>query len=907
MANGNKPKEILELEKRFGVELEEFLDNIKTENQELIQFYYHFHAYIYNDSAGKITGLKLYSLKISNLDFLDDFKDLLILNLSNNQLKSIEAIKNLPQLIHLDINENLIEDISPIADLKFLNVLSIGSNPIKDLSCISKFQKLTWLSVNNLGIKNLDFIAGLSELSFLSAINNFIEDISTLSNFRNLQYFFFKSNLIRQIPFDIVKKYYWLSSPYKHSFENGNVETVPVELLIGNNPLEFPPISVIDLGPETVQNYYEAAEQFGHVPLSEGRVIVIGDGSAGKSSLIERMLYGTFEKGRAQTNGIKIEHWHLPNPDDDRELTFHIWDFGGQEIQHAVHKFFFSEGCVYVLVLDNRREEEPEYWLQQIESLGGKSPVLVVFNKRDENPTEIADRKYLKAKYPNIIGFFNTSCLNGFGIDDFRKTLEQEAVKLRTVRERFPNNWLAIKKSIEENTTGNQHYLTYETYRAICDRQDTPSEPTQRLLLRYFNTIGAVTWFGEDTHLKFLHVLKPEWITQGVYKILTATKTARLFGQIEVGDFKELLYPLQESDYTYEERHYGYILSMMKKFELCDTPDNKHLLIPSAFGKEPKVEYSDFRGEEVRTYILRFKEYMPLALIHRFTAKNLRQVLDHNYWYTGIVIKDHTGTLAMVHADKKAKCIYVRIKGNDKLGMWGHIRRQMADIASSYAKIPYDELVALDDSMENKVKYEDLISHLQAKKPTYFHAGLKKDFNVGYLIGLFENQDSTLEKIKTGQLVLNERDAQQPKDVPTFILNLLNNNNPVINTNISNQLNIDIDINIVNNLSGDVQGEANYFLEELGKENLALKEALEKLVQFAEDAKQAKTSSDVKAKGWGRKLKNVLETVVAGAKQLKDLKDGGAALKAMLNGVKELANHVHLQDIADFITNLPFN
>ncbi len=34
---------------------------------------------------------------------------------------------------------------------------------------------------------------------------------------------------------------------------------------------------------------------------------MVGDGGSGKSSLIERVLYGTFEDGKKQTNGIKIE------------------------------------------------------------------------------------------------------------------------------------------------------------------------------------------------------------------------------------------------------------------------------------------------------------------------------------------------------------------------------------------------------------------------------------------------------------------------------------------------------------------------------------------------------------------------------------------------------------------------
>ncbi len=110
-----------------------------------------------------------------------------------------------------------------------------------------------------------------------------------------------------------------------------------------------------------MKNYYEMSEQFGYAPLSEGRIIFVGDGSSGKSSIIEKILYNSFTLGRAQTNGINIEHLHLQHPEDGRDLSFHIWDFGGQEIQHAVHKFFFTEGCLYVLVLDNRKEEEPDY------------------------------------------------------------------------------------------------------------------------------------------------------------------------------------------------------------------------------------------------------------------------------------------------------------------------------------------------------------------------------------------------------------------------------------------------------------------------------------------------------------------------------------------------------------------
>ncbi|RZL32479.1 MAG: GTP-binding protein, partial [Pedobacter sp.] len=379
-------------------------------------------------------------------------------------------------------------------------------------------------------VKNISTLAKLPKLKKAFLNNNQIEDLNPLEGLvqnSDLE-FDLEGNLVKNIELAIARKF--------HLIENGEIPENGVlsdmnHLEYTDNILTMPPYSVLELGSETLKNYYDGCQNFGKAPLSEGRIIFIGDGSSGKSSLIEKLLHGTFTLGRKQTNGIKIEQLNIRHPEDNRDLVFNIWDFGGQEIQHAVHKFFFTEGCLYVLVLDNRKEEEPEYWLQQIESLAGGAPVIIVFNKQDENPAETADRKYLKEKYPNIVSFFNTSCQSDMGIVDFKNRLLNEVVKLQTVDEEFPKNWLSIKKAIQRGTSGVNNYIKYEYFKMICDEYETTNENAQKLLLKYFNTIGSVTWFGEDTHLKFFHVLNPAWITQGVYKILTAEKTAQNQGR----------------------------------------------------------------------------------------------------------------------------------------------------------------------------------------------------------------------------------------------------------------------------------------------------------------------------------------------------------------------------------------
>lgn len=885
VTKNDKPKEILELEYLCNITLtQESEDNIFSDDRRL-----HARNFFSTDKNNNVIALGIFDelAESENLIPIKNLNNLIYLSLTRNSITDISHIFPKPNLKYLYLGANKIKDISPLVQTKLLEELAIWSNPIENINPVSLLTNLRSLYCQDTGIKNLEFIRSLQLLENVNVESNEISDVSILSEMDKLKEILISENKINIIPIEVAKAFNWFTIRRNKKDRR---------IVFHKNPLQYPPNSVVQLGVESIKNYYEASESFGYAPLSEGRIIVVGDGSAGKSSLIERVLHDSFVQGKTQTNGIFIENWELKHP-DNRQLTFHIWDFGGQEIQHAVHKFFFTEGCLYVLVLDNRKEEEPEYWLQQIESLGGKAPVLVVFNKQDENINEIADRKFLKEKYPNIIGFYNTSCKTGLGIDEFKKDLENNVIKLQTVEEQFPNNWFKIKKAIEQCTSGEQHYLDYKNYSGICKMNNVNSDKIQKLLLKYFTTIGAITWFG-DTYLNFLHVLSPKWITQGVYKIITAKKTAELFGVININDFKELLHPSNDKDYTYEEAHYGYILSMMKKFDLCYTPDDKRLLIPSAFGKVPKVEYSEFRGEGVRTYILQFKDYMPLALIHRFTAKKLPNAYENNYWYSGIVINDSiSDALAMVHADKEAKRIYIRIKGKEKLGLWEHIRREFHDITSNYASISYNELISLDEKSVNTVSYEDLTSHISANKSIYFHPKLQKDFNVGYLIGLFESKEQTLEKFEESFVVKNNDEIVEKNEVPQFVVNILNNNSPTVNTQTTLEINIDIDINLVNNISSNVKGEADYLLEALGDTNKTLSEALNKVIQFANDSKLARNSGNVIEKGWSRKLKSVIQVLGNAGEQLKNIEDGSQALKSMIHGLHNLATQFNLHDV----------
>jgi internalin A len=153
------------------------------------------------------------------------------------------------------------------------------------------------------------------------------------------------------------------------------------------------------------------------MPMLEAKLILVGRGAVGKTSLVNRLVHNTFGKEK-KTEGIKITGWDVPLSGGE-EAHLNVWDFGGQEIMHATHQFFLTRRSLYLLALSGREgnaDPDAECWLKLIESFGGESPVLVVLNKQ----------RQLQGKYPFIRGFLKTDCGDCFGLDELRRRIEHE-------------------------------------------------------------------------------------------------------------------------------------------------------------------------------------------------------------------------------------------------------------------------------------------------------------------------------------------------------------------------------------------------------------------------------------------------------------------------------------------------
>ena len=204
--------------------------------------------------------------------------------------------------------------------------------------------------------------------------------------------------------------------------------------------------------PQAILDYYFRDQQ----PLNEVKLLLVGRGGAGKTSIVRRLRENKFSRTQKETRGITIKTWQLACGNE--EIRANVWDFAGQVITHSPHQFFLTHRSVYILVLTGREDSQTadaEYWLKLIKAFGTdrqngeSSPVIVALNKWESHHFRL-DRHVLKEKYPFIVDFVETDCDKNTGIEQLKKLLSQTVSGMESVRKTFPASWWGIKEKLEK-------------------------------------------------------------------------------------------------------------------------------------------------------------------------------------------------------------------------------------------------------------------------------------------------------------------------------------------------------------------------------------------------------------------------------------------------------------------------
>lgn len=647
-------------------------------------------------------------LKVNQLNSLPP--NLTYLHIGDTSLGEIPSIvfslKNLLKIVATNLGLTSLPD--ELFSMHALRVLYVGDNELTELpSKISKLSNLEdiWINKNKLSkLPNIfDF---LPKLHSFYAEDNYLSYLpDTFSSLKNLSSLNLNGNQFSQFPEHILKLYNLVYLYLYNQKGKSNIYFIPREIInlpklkhfaVNSENITNMPQEIVAGGLPAIRSYFAQLDEQEKDYIFEAKVLILGEPGAGKTSLAWKLIDSNRELPEEEdtTRGVDIEKYHFSVSDNNlpdsikgqkRDFCLNIWDFGGQEIYKATHRFFLSNRALYILVSDTRKEDTDfNYWLHIIEIFGGQSPLLIISNEK-AGRTRPLDSIVLKGRFGNIqqILDVNLADKDTYRLDIIKSYIEFYATKLAHVGNAVPAKWKEIREVIEASSDDT---ISVQDYFAICKGHGIEKQADALVLSQYFHDIGVFLHFQKDAILKKTLFLKPTWATDAVYKVLDH----KILNQ-KNGRFSRV-----DADIIWHEDEFASVrdelLRLMQNFFLTyEISETEGYIVPERLSYEqPAYDWND-AGNLILQY--EYKPFMPKGLLTQFIVKMNRHIADHAMvWRKGVVLS-WQDTLAEITETYDVGTIKVRVAGRNKRDFMTLITSEFDNINDQYRKLNIRQLI----------------------------------------------------------------------------------------------------------------------------------------------------------------------------------------------------------------------
>ena len=701
-----------------------------------------------------LTTLSLASNKLATLPTeIGQLKALTKLYLFNNQISALPPeIGQLTAVASLDLENNLLKSLpSEIGQLRNLKNLLLSHNQFTLFPPgICQLDGLTALHLVRSQLTTLPSEIGkLTALTTLFLTNNQLSVLPPeIGKLKALTTLGLRGNQLTKLPPEI-QQLTALKELYLH---DNPVLGLPSEVL-GPTWDEVTRKSAKPKPPREILDYYFSTRGSEGRALREVKLILVGRGEVGKSTLADVLQGKKFVKNRKSTDGIAITPWEIKLADGAAKVL--MWDFGGQEIMHGTHQFFLTHRSLYVVIVDgrhDRQKQDAEYWLKLVRAFGGDSSVLVVMNRQKMHSFDM-DRQYLAKKYEvKLEHFFRTDCESVKDIKPVRQAILKEVERMLSREERFPTKCWDVKERLENMK---EDYLSDEDYAKVCQTHGIQDDTEQQKLLRRLVDLGIVVSFPDEIKLAELTVLNPEWVTDGIYRVMT-NKPLReeKHGKLTLTTLQKLLPNIRWP----KPKHLRYLVDLMGKFELCfPVEDEKDTVLVPELLQDETPPLPDWDPAQCVVFLYNYT-VLPHGILPRFITKTYQLSEGRARWRSGVVVGDD-GAEALIKADYDANVLSVWVRGDhrdSRRALLKVVRHHFDQIHGRIKDLNPKEEVAVPGHPEVTVPYLDLILDERDGKSTTRLTidGSRVDYPISKML---DGIEPTAERKKVGDRMMLDR------------------------------------------------------------------------------------------------------------------------------------------------------
>ena len=608
---------------------------------------------------GQLTKLRELTVDDNRLTSLPpeigQLTNLQTLRLSKNQLTSLPSeIGQLTKLRELTVDDNRLTSLPPeIGQLTNLQTLRLSKNQLTSLpSEIGQLTKLRELTVDDNRLTSLPpEIGQLTNLQTLTLSENQLTSLpSEIGQLTKLRELTVDDNRLTSLPPEIGQ----LPCLRLLRIEFNRITIFPSELAdllsrklalhAEGNPLQEPISELINRGSDALVAYLRSLEDA--IPQYEAKVLLVGEGNVGKTSLLAALLNEPFIEKRETTHGIEIRPLIMRHPDIDVDMTIRAWDFGGQELYRITHQFFYSRRAVYLVVWNAREGQESnevDGWLRRIRlRVSRDARALIVATHTDERRPEL-DYPFLEQNFPILLaGRYEIDNRSGHGIDSLREGIAAEVANLPQMGQLISPRWIAVRDEVITRAR-TEPQITYEQFAQICSRHGVVGDEINTLA-ELLHDLGQIIYYGEDEGLKDFVILNAEWLTKAISYVLEDIPTREADGVLDHAHLKEI-WQDRPAGSSYPARYHPYFLRLMEKFDVSyRLADNEYRSLVAQLVPRDRPELPwdlftpPYNGVRSIVMVCRLSEPVP-GLMAWLTVRH-HHASTGKHWRTGVFLRD---------------------------------------------------------------------------------------------------------------------------------------------------------------------------------------------------------------------------------------------------------------------------
>lgn len=560
------------------------------------------------------------------------------LRIGGNHLAALPgAIGRLVNLSNLRLEDNELTGLPPgFANLGNLDLLRLERNKLTAFPReLIQLTSLSQLRLDDNQIAELPAAVGdLSSLRVLSLARNRLADVpAELAGLGALRELRLDGNQLTGLP-----------PAFAGPLANGLI------LDLRANPLAEPLPALVERGPADLAAYLRglerAAGQF------EVKVLLLGEGNVGKTSLAAALRGERFVARRPSTPGIAITPLTLPHPQEPGvEMRLRLWDFGGQEDYRITHQLFISQRALYLVVWYPREgwtQGNAEAWLRSIllrtgrpgaDGTGG-GRVIVVATHSDDVRSSV-DYPRLEREFPGLLaGHFAIDSRTGAGLAELREAIAAEAARLPQMGMEIGEEWALARAEVLALAETRAH-VSFAEFADVCERHGVPGDDVPALA-GLMHDLGQIVYYGDDFELRDIVVLNPEWLTRAVSAVLNDVPTRAAGGVLDHARLAEI-WPDQPGAGGYPSHQHPFFLRLLERFDVCyRLGDGRSSLIaqlvPTA---RPELPW-DFRtplGPGTRSLVLRARLAEPASGLIAWLTVRWHRSSAGKHWRHGVFLR----------------------------------------------------------------------------------------------------------------------------------------------------------------------------------------------------------------------------------------------------------------------------